>query len=55
MRCASLKDLAKKMAEKIRIMENEMAYKEEMTHKLLDRLKGMESLVVNSKHRPPTR
>ena len=55
MRCASLKDLAKKMAEKIRIMENEMADKEEMAKQFLDRLKGMESLAVNSKHRTPPR
>ena len=51
--CAAQTSLAKKMAEQIRIMEKEKSDKEEMTHKLLDRLKGMESLAVNSKHRPP--
>ena len=41
------------MAENIRVMEKEMADKEEMIKKLLDRLKGMESLAVNSKHGNP--
>ena len=49
----STKSSFKEDGQKIRVMEKEMAVKEEMIKKLLDRLKGMESLAVNSKHGNP--